>query len=50
MRSWSLSAAKLVLVMGVRGGGDTLNSTATDMNTTAHQAQMACATAQQASS
>lgn len=46
MRSWSLSAAKLVLVMGVRGGGDTLNSTATDLNTDAKEAQMACATAQ----
>jgi hypothetical protein len=49
MRTWSLNAAKLVLVMGVRGGGDTLNSTATDMNTSAHQAQMACATAQTSS-
>ena len=47
MRSWSLSAAKMVLVMGVRGGGDTLNSTATDMNQTAHEAQVACAVAQQ---
>ena len=46
MRSWSLSAAKLVVVMGVRGGGDTLNSTATDLNRDAHDAQMACATAQ----
>ncbi len=46
MRSWSFSAAKLVLVMGVRGGGDTLNSTATDLNQTAHEAQIACATAQ----
>lgn len=49
MRSWSLSAAKLVLVMGVRGGGDTLNSAATDLNKTAKEAQMACATAQQQS-
>jgi hypothetical protein len=47
MRSWSLNAAKLVLVMGIRGGGDTLNTTATDMNTNAHDAQMACAIAQQ---
>jgi hypothetical protein len=47
MRTWSLNAAKLVLVMGVRGGGDSLNSTATDMNTSAHEAQIACATAQQ---
>jgi hypothetical protein len=46
MQAWSLSAAKMVLVMGVRGGGDTLNSTATDMNKQAHDAQIACATAQ----
>jgi hypothetical protein len=46
MRSWSLSAAKLVLIMGVRGGGDTLNSTANDLNRQAKEAQMACATAQ----
>lgn len=45
MRAWSMSAAKLVLVMGVRGGGNTLNSTATDLNTQAHAAQMACASA-----
>ncbi|RDH79398.1 hypothetical protein DVS77_06605 [Mycolicibacterium moriokaense] len=45
MRAWSLSAAKLVVVMGVRGGGNTLNSTATDLNTQAHDAQMACAAA-----
>ena len=46
MRSWSLSAAKLVVVMGVRGGGDTLNSTATDLKRDAHDAQMGCATSQ----
>lgn len=46
MRTWSFNAAKLVLVMGVRGGGDTLNSTATDLNAAAHEAQIACATAQ----
>jgi hypothetical protein len=45
MQSWSLNATKLLLVMGLRGGGDTLNSTATDMNTDAHNAQMACAAA-----
>ena len=45
MRSWSLRAAKLVLVMGLHGGGDTLNSTATDMNASAREVQMACATA-----
>ena len=43
MRSWSLRAAKLLLIMGIRGGGDSLNSTADDMNTDAKNAQMACA-------
>jgi hypothetical protein len=47
MRTWSFHAAKLALVMGIRGGGDTLNSTATDLNANAHEAQMACAIAQQ---
>lgn len=45
MQSWSLNAAKMVLVMGVRGGGDSLNSTATQLNTDAKNAQMACAAA-----
>lgn len=43
MQSWSLNAAKLLLVMGVQGGGDVLNSTANDLNTDAHNAQLACA-------
>ena len=43
MRAWSLHATKLLVIMGVRGGGDTLNSTANDMNTDAHDAQLACA-------
>ena len=43
MRSWSLRAAKLLVIMGIRGGGDSLNSTADDMNTDANNAQMACA-------
>ena len=45
MQSWSLRATKLVLVMGLRGGGDSLNSTANDLNTDAHDVQMACALA-----
>ena len=45
MQSWSLNAAKLVLIMGVRGGGDSLNSTASKLNTDARNAQMACAAA-----
>ncbi len=43
MRSWSLHATKLVLIMGLRGGGNSLNNTADDMNTDAHDAQLACA-------
>ena len=45
MQSWSMNAAKLLLIMGVRGGGDTLNSAATDLNTDSHNVQMACAAA-----
>lgn len=45
MRSWSLRATKLLLVMGLRGGGDTLNDSVTAMNADAHAAQMACALA-----
>ncbi|GAY17903.1 hypothetical protein MSZK_46290 [Mycobacterium sp. shizuoka-1] len=43
MRSWSLHAAKLLVIMGIRGSGDSLNATASDMNTDANNAQMACA-------
>lgn len=43
MQSWSWRATKLVVIMGLRGGGDSLNSTAKDMNTDANNAQMACA-------
>ncbi|NTY63891.1 hypothetical protein [Mycolicibacterium sphagni] len=43
MRSWSFRAAKLLIIMGVRGGGDSLNQTASDMNTDAKNAQMGCA-------
>ncbi|KAA0103062.1 hypothetical protein [Mycolicibacterium sp. P1-5] len=43
MRSWSMRAAKLLVIMGIRAGGDSLNSTAGDMNTDAKNAQMACA-------
>ncbi len=43
MRSWSLRATKLLIIMGIRGGGDSLNSTANDMNTDANNVQMACA-------
>ena len=44
MRSWSLHATKLVVVMGLHGGGDTLNSSVAELNTIGHDAQMACTT------
>ncbi len=43
MQTWSLHATKLLLVMGLRGGGDSLNTSATQLNSDAHAAQMACA-------
>lgn len=43
MQSWSLHATKLVLIMGLRGGGDSLNAAATQLNADASTAQMACA-------
>ena len=35
----------LLLIMGLRGGGESLNSAATNLNTDAHDVQMACAAA-----
>lgn len=43
MRSWSLRATKLLLVMGLRGSGDTLNSSVVDLKTIGNDGQMACA-------
>lgn len=43
MRDWSLHATKLLLIMSVRGGGDSLNNAATQINLDAERAQMACA-------
>lgn len=43
IRGWSLRATKLLVVMGLHGGGDILNSTADEMNSVAHDAQLACA-------
>jgi hypothetical protein len=43
MNSWSMNATKLLAIMAVHGGGDMLNSTANDLNTDAHNAQLACA-------
>lgn len=45
MRSWSLRATKLSLILSLRGGGDSMNSTVTDLNTDGRDAQMACARA-----
>ena len=43
MQSWSLHATKLLVIMGLRGGGDSLNAAATELNTDAENTQMACA-------
>lgn len=43
MRTWSLHATKLLLVMGLHGGGDSLNSNVSQLNTEGHDALMACA-------
>ena len=43
MQSWSVRATKLLFVMGLRRGGDSLNENATQLNVHAYDAQMACA-------
>lgn len=45
MRSWSLHATKLLLVMGLHGGGATLNNVVTEVNDDTTAAQFACAAA-----
>lgn len=45
MRIWSLGATKLLLKMGLRIPGDSLNSTANEMNDQATLVQVACAQA-----
>ena len=45
MRIWSLGASKLLVKMGLRIPGDSLNSTANEMNNQAEQVQQACAAA-----
>lgn len=42
MRAWSLDATKLLLKMGLRGSGETLDLTAAELNHDAGTAQMAC--------
>lgn len=45
MRTWSLGATKLLVKMGLRIPGDSLNNTVTEMNNQATLAQEACARA-----
>jgi hypothetical protein len=45
MRTWSLRATKLLIAMGLRLDGDTLNDAATELNNDATEVQMACANA-----
>jgi hypothetical protein len=45
MRIWSLGATKLLVKMGLRISGDSLNGTATEMNNQAELVQKACAAA-----
>ncbi len=45
MRTWSLGATKLLVKMGLRIPGDSLNSTANEMNNQATNVQVACAAA-----
>ncbi|MDY6997509.1 MAG: hypothetical protein SW019_12970 [Actinomycetota bacterium] len=45
MRSWSLGATKLLIKMGLRGTGDTLDTTVAEMNNDAYAVQLACAAA-----
>jgi hypothetical protein len=45
MRSWSVDATKLLLKMGLHISGESLNTTATEMNNDATNAQQACAAA-----
>ena len=43
MRSWSLHATKLLLVMGLHGSGSSLSSNVAELNTDGQEALMACA-------
>lgn len=45
MRSWSLHATKLLLLMGVRSGSERIDKAAAQVNTDTHDVQMACAQA-----
>ena len=43
MQSWSMRATKLLVMMGLRAGGDSLDATANDLNGDAQNVLMACA-------
>ncbi|MGB0435637.1 MAG: hypothetical protein ACPGIJ_01495 [Mycobacterium sp.] len=43
MRSWSYSSTKLLLLMGMRANVDRINNAATELNSDAYDARMACA-------
>jgi hypothetical protein len=45
MRSWSMGAMKLMLLMGLRADVERFNNAATELNTDTEAAQMACAEA-----
>ena len=45
MRSWSLRATRLLITMGLHLDGNALNDAASDLNTAADTAQMACVAA-----
>jgi hypothetical protein len=42
MRAWSLHATKLMLIMGLHGGGDTILAAATQLDADTNEVQMAC--------
>ena len=45
MEAWSLRVVKLLAIMGVHGGGNALNSAATDVNEQSQNVDAACAAA-----
>jgi len=45
MRTWSVDATKLLIKMGLRGGRESLNTTADEMNNDALAVQQSCAAA-----
>jgi hypothetical protein len=43
MRGWAAHATKLILVMGLHAGGDTINTSASGLNDDTRAVQLACA-------